>query len=73
MNANASQLNRIAEERMFLRREEVAKILGCSVRTLTRWGAEGPPMIRVSDRVIGCKPSDFKAWLDARKARAGIP
>lgn len=51
-------------------RAETAKILGISVRTLTRMEARGeaPPRVKITTRVIGYRDTEIKKFLDARTA-----
>jgi predicted DNA-binding transcriptional regulator AlpA len=51
-------------------RRETAKILGISVRTLTRLEQRGeaPPRIKISDRIIGYRSSAINQFLNARTA-----
>ena len=49
-------------------RQETAKILGISVRTLTRLEQRGeaPPRVKISDRIIGYRTSAIDQFLNAR-------
>jgi len=51
-------------------RQETARILGISLRTLQRMEARGelPPRIRVSDRIFGYRESAINQFLSARTA-----
>ena len=51
-------------------RREAAKIMGVSVRTLTRMERSGqaPPRIRVSARIVGYRDSAINEFLNARTA-----
>lgn len=50
-----------------LSRAEAAALLNLSRATLDAWAVRGggPPMIRAGRRVL-YRPSDIRAWLDAR-------
>ncbi len=52
----------------FLRREELAKELGCSARTIDRWHAlrEGPPRVQVG-RTILYNIQSVRDWLRSRE------
>ena len=45
------------------------KIIGVSPRTWDRMRARGetPPITKISERRIGYRLTDLKAWLDARR------
>jgi len=49
-------------------RQETAKILGISVRTLTRMEnrGEAPPRVKISDRIVGYRSSAIDEFLNAR-------
>ena len=55
----------------FLRREELAKQLGCSARTIDRWQAlrEGPPRVHVG-RTILYNVESVRAWLRSREQQS---
>jgi predicted DNA-binding transcriptional regulator AlpA len=52
-------------------RKETAKILGVSLRTLTRMETQGkmPARIRVSDRITGYRDSTIQKFLEDRVVR----
>lgn len=52
------------------KRKDAAKILGISVRTLTRMEARGeaPPRIHISPRVTGYRDSALNEFLKSRTA-----
>lgn len=54
------QMDRIISER------EVAKLIGVSTMTLDRWAQRGlgPDRIKLSERKIGYRQSDVKAWME---------
>jgi predicted DNA-binding transcriptional regulator AlpA len=49
-----------------------AELAGVSLRTWDRMRARGetPPITRISERRIGYRVIDLKAWLDARRESA---
>lgn len=49
-------------------RDEAADMLGISTLRLDRLHFEGagPPRIRLSERRVGYRVSDLRAWLDSR-------
>ena len=51
-------------------RAETAKILGISVRTLTRMEANGmaPARVRITDRIVGYRQSAIDQFLAERAA-----
>jgi predicted DNA-binding transcriptional regulator AlpA len=51
-------------------REQASVILGVSIDTLKRLVAagKGPPRIKVSEKRVGYRISDLKAWLEQRPA-----
>jgi predicted DNA-binding transcriptional regulator AlpA len=51
-------------------RAETAKILGISVRTLTRMEAKGqaPSRVKLTERITGYRDSEISKFLDARTA-----
>lgn len=55
----------------FLRREELAKQLGCSARTIDRWQAlrEGPPRVRIG-RTILYNVESVRVWLRSREEQS---
>lgn len=55
----------------FLRREELAKQLGCSARTIDRWQAlrEGPPRVHVG-RTILYNVESVREWLRSREQQS---
>ena len=52
-----------------LRIEQVAQLLGCSIKHVQNLQKAGelPPRTRVSDRIIGWRESDLEAWLTSRR------
>lgn len=50
---------------------EAAEALSISVATLRRTIArgDGPPVVRLSQRRVGIRSGDLRAWLDARLTR----
>jgi predicted DNA-binding transcriptional regulator AlpA len=50
-------------------RNDAIKLAGVSTRTWDRMEAAGmlPPKTRISERRIGYRVADLKAWLDARR------
>jgi len=48
-----------------LRTEQVAELLGCSIKHVQNLYKAGilPPRTRVSERVVGWRESDIEAWL----------
>jgi predicted DNA-binding transcriptional regulator AlpA len=58
----------------FLRREELAKELGCSARTIDRWQAlrEGPPRVRIG-RTILYNVESVRNWLRSREQDSTYP
>lgn len=61
-----ARFDNVAEDEKLLPPSVIAQLLGCSVRTLERMGTDGPPMVRISDRIRGCRLGQFRKWLDAR-------
>lgn len=56
-----------------LSRDEIEDLFGLSRRwlELAAWRGDGPPLIRISRRMVRYRRSDVVAWLDAR--RVGTP
>src|SRR5258708_7130072 len=52
--------------------DEVARLLGVSVDTVKRLGADGPVITHVSARHRGVRVKHFRAWLDARAQGGGF-
>lgn len=52
-----------------LRIEQVAQLLGCSIKHVQNLQKAGelPPRTRVSDRIIGWRESDLESWLTSRR------
>lgn len=52
-----------------LRIEQVAQLLGCSIKHVQNLQKAGelPPRTRVSDRIIGWRERDLEAWLTSRR------
>jgi len=48
-----------------LRIDQVAELLGCSIKQVQKLYKAGtlPPRTRVSERIIGWRESDIEAWL----------
>jgi predicted DNA-binding transcriptional regulator AlpA len=69
MNAKADQRPTATSRRM-LKRDEVARILSCSLSTLARWAGQrkGPPFIKLDDGPGAVRyPEDlFNEWLTQR-------
>lgn len=59
----------------FLTTEEVAQLLRVDASSVRRWRAgrpqQGPPFIRLSERVVLYDVDDLHAWLDARRTTPG--
>ncbi|WP_443054200.1 helix-turn-helix transcriptional regulator [Streptomyces sp. IBSBF 2435] len=55
--------------------EEVARLLRVDPSSVRRWRAErppqGPPFIRLSDRVVHYDAGDLQDWLDERRTIPG--
>jgi hypothetical protein len=55
--------------------EEVARLLRVDPSSVRRWRAEqppqGPPFIRLSERVVLYDTGDLRAWLDGRRITPG--
>jgi hypothetical protein len=55
--------------------EEVARLLRVDPSSVRRWRADqppqGPPFIRLSERVVLYDATDLQAWLDARRTTPG--
>ena len=51
------------------RTEQVAELLGCSIKQVQKLSKAGtlPPRTRVSERIIGWRESDIEAWLLAQR------
>lgn len=64
--------SKIAEIDCVRSRKQTAAIMGISVRTLSRMElrGEGPPRIRVTERVIGYRDSAINEFLTARTVAA---
>jgi predicted site-specific integrase-resolvase len=46
---------------LFIRRQEAAKMLGVTPRTLSRWHKQGRlKMVRITPRVLGYHPEDLE-------------
>ena len=58
----------------FLRREELARQLGLSPRTIDRWQAlrEGPPRVHVG-RTILYNVESVREWLRSREQKVPVP
>lgn len=56
-----------------LSRREVEALFGLSVRFLEACAirGDGPPMIRVSSRMVRYRATEIEAWLDRK--RVGVP
>ena len=56
--------------------EEVARLLRVDPSSVRRWRAErppqGPPFIRLSERVILYNSQDLQEWLDERRTVPGV-
>lgn len=52
-----------------LRTEQVAELLGCSIKHIQNLQKAGklPPRTRVSERIIGWRESDLEAWLQSNR------
>ncbi|MEE4544098.1 helix-turn-helix domain-containing protein [Streptomyces sp. V4-01] len=55
--------------------EEVARLLRVDPSTVRRWRTEqppqGPPFIRLSERVVLYDAGDLQTWLDERRTTPG--
>jgi hypothetical protein len=55
--------------------EEIARLLRVDPSSVRRWRAarppEGPPFIRMSERVVLYDAEDLRAWLGARRTTSG--
>lgn len=51
----------------YLNRRQMRARAGISIRTQERMEREGrgPPLIRLSDKMIRCKTSDFDQWVES--------
>ncbi|MFB6396813.1 helix-turn-helix transcriptional regulator [Polymorphospora lycopeni] len=51
--------------------EELAELLSVDPSTIRRWRTtspvQGPPFIRISERVVKYAPEDVRRWLSARR------
>jgi predicted site-specific integrase-resolvase len=48
---------------LFIRRQEAAKLIGVSPRTLSRWHKQGRlKMVRITPRVLGYNPQDLEKF-----------
>ncbi|MFI0719157.1 helix-turn-helix transcriptional regulator [Streptomyces sp. NPDC021224] len=56
--------------------EEVARLLRVDPSSVRRWRAErppqGPPFIRLSERVVLYDVNDLQAWLDDRRTAPAV-
>lgn len=54
-------------------RTEAAKKLGVSTETLRRWESdgEGPPLYRLSEKVVYYLDSDLDDWLESKRVDPG--
>jgi predicted DNA-binding transcriptional regulator AlpA len=59
----------IGSNARMLRRNEAAQYLGCSVGFLEKAAVrgDGPPMLRLSRRMIVYDPNDLDAWAASRR------
>ncbi len=71
MNAQAAPI-----EEGFINRNEAAKLLGVSPRTLTSWRYRrddgGPPSYRIESNVYLYKASELLAWMEQFKVTNGV-
>jgi predicted DNA-binding transcriptional regulator AlpA len=55
--------------------EEIARLLRVDPSSVRRWRAErppqGPPFIRLSERVVLYDAADLQTWLDERRTTPG--
>jgi predicted DNA-binding transcriptional regulator AlpA len=56
-----------------LSEKQLQDILGVGFQTLKRWrqAGAGPPYIALGPRRLAYRPSDVKAWLEARQRTSG--
>ena len=51
--------------------EQLARMLGVDPSSVRRWRTstpvQGPPFIRMSDRVVKYRRADVQGWLDSRR------
>lgn len=51
--------------------DELAQVLGVDASTVRRWRTarppQGPPFVRLSDRVVMYSANDVEAWLRSRR------
>ncbi|SHN36287.1 helix-turn-helix transcriptional regulator [Actinacidiphila paucisporea] len=63
------------QDARLLTTEEVARLLRVDPSSVRRWRAEqppqGPPFIRLSERVVLYDATDLQAWLDTRRTTPG--
>lgn len=57
--------------KLLITTEELAQLIGVDPSTIRRWRTaqpvQGPPYIRISDRVVMYSPEDIRAWLASRR------
>jgi predicted DNA-binding transcriptional regulator AlpA len=58
-----------ANPKMLLDRREVQNVFGLSARwlELAAHRGDGPPMLKLSRRMVRYRAADVQAWLDARR------
>jgi prophage regulatory protein len=55
-----------------LRRHEVARMIGVSPLTISRWAKQGvmPPQLQIGPAVVGWKEADLLEWIERRRIEA---
>jgi predicted DNA-binding transcriptional regulator AlpA len=60
-----------AADEALMTTEQLARLLGVDPSSVRRWRTstpvQGPPFIRMSDRVVKYRRADVERWLDSRR------
>ena len=58
---------------LLLSRDDIEREYGITRRwlELAAWRGEGPPMIKIGNRMVRYRRADFDAWLEARTVSTG--
>ena len=60
-----------AADEALMTTEQLARLLGVDPSSVRRWRTstpvQGPPFIRMSDRVVKYRRADVQRWLDSRR------
>lgn len=70
-SATGDPVPRSSGRRRLMTTDEIARVLGVDPSTIRRWRTatpvQGPPFIRLSERVVMYNPDDFDRWLASRR------